>query len=58
MIDDSIFIPRLISIIFLPIYNLQTFESSDDIYICIKSYHAIDKGKEKENKEFEQKEEE
>jgi len=56
MIDDFIFNLSFTLVFFSPIYNIQTFESSDDVHNCIESYHAISEKKKKENKEVERKE--
>jgi len=57
MTDDFIFNTSLLSALFSSICNIQTFESSDDVHKDTESHNAVDKGKKKENKVDEHKEE-
>jgi len=47
MTNDSIFNPPLPPALFSPIYDIQTFESSDDIHKGTEPHHAADEGKKK-----------
>jgi len=50
MIDDFISNSSLSFALFLPIYDIQTFGSSDDVHKDIEPYHVVNKRKKKEGK--------
>ncbi len=57
MTNNFIFNTSLLSALFSLICDIQTFESSNDIYKDTESHNAVDEGKKKENKVDKHKEE-